>query len=94
MQVRGQCHALAALGLGKDAPVIHRIGGWVNPKSVLDTSEGRKSLAQLEIGPRFFSCPHSSLVTEQSKCNSSSTGRSQFLSFIQFNNNSMRINLM
>jgi hypothetical protein len=83
MQVRGQCHALVALGLGKDPSVIHRTGGWLDPKSGLDPSEGRKSLAQLEIEPRLFSRPHSSLVTEQSKCNSFCTGRSQFLSFIQ-----------
>jgi len=45
MQVRGQCPALTALGLGKDPQIIHRTGDWVDPKSGLDTSEGRKSLA-------------------------------------------------
>jgi len=82
MRVRGQCHALVALGLGKDPPVIHQTGSWVDPTSGLDTSEGT-SLAQLEIEPRFFSRPHSSLVTEQSECNSFCTERSQFLFFIQ-----------
>ena len=92
MQVSGHCHALVAFRPQERTPVIHKTGGWVDPKSQIwfgHLKMGENLLLLLDIEPRFFSRPLSSLVTEQSECNSSCT-RPQFLSFISLNN-SMRI---
>jgi hypothetical protein len=37
MEVSGQLHAPAALPPGKEPPGTHCIGGWVGPRTVLDT---------------------------------------------------------
>jgi hypothetical protein len=42
MEVSGQLHALAALPLRERAPGTHWIGGWVDPRAVLDAVVKRK----------------------------------------------------
>jgi hypothetical protein len=42
MEVSGQFHAPAALLPGETAPGTHCIGGWVEPRAVLDAVVKRK----------------------------------------------------
>jgi hypothetical protein len=42
MEVSGQLHAPAALPPGKEPPGSHWIGGWVDPRAVLDAVVKRK----------------------------------------------------
>jgi hypothetical protein len=42
MEVSGQLHAPAALPPAKETPGTHWIGGWVGPRTVLDTVVKRK----------------------------------------------------
>jgi hypothetical protein len=44
LEVSGQLHAPAALRPGKEPPGTHCIGGWVDPRPVLDQVEERKFL--------------------------------------------------
>jgi hypothetical protein len=51
--VSSQPDAPAALPPGKEPPVTHWIGGWVDPRASLDDVEKRKflTLPGLELGP-------------------------------------------
>jgi hypothetical protein len=42
MEVSGQLHALAALPPRERAPDTHWVGGWVDPRTVLDAVVKRK----------------------------------------------------
>jgi hypothetical protein len=42
--MNGQLHAPAALPPGKEPPVSHWIGGWMDPRDGLDDVENRKFL--------------------------------------------------
>ena len=48
MEVSGQCDATAALPPGHN-PINHLIGGWVGPRTVMDSLENWKSLPPIEI---------------------------------------------
>jgi hypothetical protein len=48
----GQLHAPANLTPRKEPPVIHWIGGWLNPRAGLDDMEKLKFLTLLGLEPR------------------------------------------
>jgi hypothetical protein len=44
MEVSGQLHAPAALPSRERAPGIHRIGGWVGPRAVLNIAVVKRKI--------------------------------------------------
>jgi hypothetical protein len=54
MEVSGQLHAQAALCPGKRAPSTHWIGGWVGPRTGLDTVVKRNSKPPLRLEPTII----------------------------------------